>query len=70
MKLPQKRFFRQRAHANPFSDHQLDYPLDPSEYDWSQHYPVSGQVELADIGCGYGGLLVSLSPLFPDKLMV
>jgi len=23
-KLPQKRFFRQRAHANPFSDHQLD----------------------------------------------
>lgn len=24
VKLPQKRFFRQRAHANPFSDHQLD----------------------------------------------
>jgi tRNA (guanine-N7-)-methyltransferase len=23
VKLPQKRFFRQRAHANPFSDHQL-----------------------------------------------
>lgn len=23
-KLPQKRFFRQRAHANPFSDHQLE----------------------------------------------
>ncbi|RUS28871.1 hypothetical protein BC938DRAFT_481340, partial [Jimgerdemannia flammicorona] len=22
-KLPQKRYFRQRAHANPFSDHQL-----------------------------------------------
>ena len=23
VKLPQKRFFRQRAHANPFSDHLL-----------------------------------------------
>lgn len=22
--LPQKRFFRQRAHANPFSDHSLE----------------------------------------------
>jgi hypothetical protein len=24
IKLPQKRFFRQRAHANPFSDHLLE----------------------------------------------
>lgn len=24
IKLPQKKFFRQRAHANPFSDHRLD----------------------------------------------
>ena len=23
-KLPQKRYFRQRAHANPFSDHLLE----------------------------------------------
>lgn len=23
VKLPQKKFFRQRAHANPFSDHRL-----------------------------------------------
>lgn len=22
--MPQKRFFRQRAHANPFSDHRLE----------------------------------------------
>lgn len=27
-------------------------------------------VEFADIGCGYGGLLVELSPLFPDRLML
>ncbi|KAM8916502.1 tRNA (guanine-N(7)-)-methyltransferase isoform 2-T2 [Spinachia spinachia] len=28
------------------------------------------RVEFADIGCGYGGLLVELSPLFPDKLIL
>ncbi|XP_072105962.1 tRNA (guanine-N(7)-)-methyltransferase [Mobula birostris] len=28
------------------------------------------QVEFADIGCGYGGLLVELSPLFPNSLIL
>lgn len=27
-------------------------------------------VEFADVGCGYGGLLVALAPIFPDKLML
>src|SRR5438309_134508 len=27
-------------------------------------------VHFLDIGCGYGGLLVSLAPLFPDKNML
>ncbi|KAJ5217345.1 tRNA (guanine-N(7)-)-methyltransferase [Penicillium chermesinum] len=87
VQLPQKRFFRQRAHANPFSDHQLDYPLTPAHMDWSSHYPafvdpdtskttLSGgrklvkDVEVVDIGCGFGGLLVGLAPLLPDTLMV
>lgn len=26
--------------------------------------------EIADIGCGFGGLLVALSPKFPDKLIL
>jgi len=60
-KLPQKRFFRQRAHANPFSDHDLKYPVSPNSMDWSGLFPkmasVEGKVEFADIGCGYGGLL-------------
>ncbi|PHH68303.1 hypothetical protein CDD80_7614 [Ophiocordyceps camponoti-rufipedis] len=34
--LPQKRYYRQRAHANPFSDHTLDYPVSPSAMDWSR----------------------------------
>ncbi|OZJ01982.1 tRNA (guanine-N(7)-)-methyltransferase [Bifiguratus adelaidae] len=86
--LPQKRYYRQRAHANPFSDHMLDYPINPSTMDWSTHYPafveeakendslvksvpkLRSKVEFADIGCGYGGLLIALAPLYPDTLML
>ncbi|KAJ2929255.1 hypothetical protein H1R20_g7825, partial [Candolleomyces eurysporus] len=57
--LPQKKFYRQRAHANPFSDHSLDYPESPRAIDWAPHYPAfaaSGKVpEFAD---------------FPDTLML
>uniref|UniRef100_A0A2R8ZKH1 tRNA (guanine-N(7)-)-methyltransferase n=1 Tax=Pan paniscus TaxID=9597 RepID=A0A2R8ZKH1_PANPA len=31
---------------------------------------AQAQAESADIGCGYGGLLVELSPLFPDTLIL
>ncbi|KAK0518435.1 tRNA (guanine-N(7)-)-methyltransferase (tRNA(m7G46)-methyltransferase) [Tilletia horrida] len=99
--IPQKRWYRQRAHANPFSDHDLVYPASPAHMDWSVHYPAyfpcaSGseadqqpsassstahatgavssttgkKVEFADIGCGFGGLLMDLAPVFPDKLML
>jgi tRNA (guanine-N7-)-methyltransferase len=29
--LPQKKFYRQRAHANPMSDHDIVYPRRPEE---------------------------------------
>eukprot|EP00899_Mesostigma_viride_P028105 jgi/Mesvir1/847/Mv17420-RA.1 len=80
--MPRKRFFRARAHSNPLTDHQFPVPVTPREVDWSQHYPsffppkpedagkAQPAVEFADVGCGFGGLLVKLSPLFPTKLMV
>ncbi|KAG8533355.1 uncharacterized protein KY384_002138 [Bacidia gigantensis] len=84
--LPKKRFYRQRAHANPFSDHALTYPSSPALMDWSSHYPsfanneaaeeegvpkpLKKEVTVADIGCGFGGLLVALSPLLPDRLIL
>ncbi|KAG6810435.1 hypothetical protein H0H92_011877 [Tricholoma furcatifolium] len=72
--LPQKKHYRQRAHANPFSDHSLDYPASPQAIDWAEHYPAfanSGKApEFADVGCGFGGLLIALAPLFPDTLML
>ncbi|KAL1964666.1 hypothetical protein VTN77DRAFT_6692 [Rasamsonia byssochlamydoides] len=87
VKLPKKKFYRQRAHANPFSDHKLDYPISPAHMNWAAHFPafvdpdpekttLSGarklvkDVEVVDIGCGFGGLLVGLAPLMPDTLMI
>lgn len=73
-KCAQKRHYRQRAHANPFSDHALAYPASPDQFDWDAHYPAfagSGKrPEFADVGCGFGGLLIALAPLFPDTLML
>ncbi|XP_064652705.1 tRNA (guanine-N(7)-)-methyltransferase-like [Lineus longissimus] len=89
--LPQKKYYRQRAHSNPRADHSFECPWYPEQMDWSGHYPAfckplpsndrhdndtdvgvqsKHQVEFADIGCGYGGLLVELSPLFPETLML
>lgn len=75
--LPQKKYYRQRAHSNPIADHCFDYPVTPKEMDWSELYPIpdgeknlKNKVQFADIGCGYGGLLISLSPMFPDTLML
>ncbi|KAG8990113.1 tRNA (guanine-N(7)-)-methyltransferase (tRNA(m7G46)-methyltransferase) [Tulasnella sp. 427] len=89
--MPQRRHYRQRAHANPFSDHTLHYPASPADMGWSIHYPkyfpAAGssdnaatspssqasqprKVEFADVGCGFGGLLMALAPLFPETLML
>ncbi len=131
--MPQKKFFRQRAHCNPLAHNgTFDYPRTPEDFDWGGHYPsfindgereeekgddvgrledasshgkkrsADGsvkldhavnitkdgveyhsrggeveeekdgykRVEMMDIGCGYGGLTVSLAPLFPSTLIL
>lgn len=77
VKLPKKRYYRQRAHSNPFSDHKLEYPKSPEYMEWQKYYPrfhdvendsMLKQVEIADIGCGYGGLLINLGKEFPETL--
>ena len=71
-KLPKKGNFRQRAHSNPLSDHDMIYPLSPSLFEWSTLYPdipIRG-ADILDIGCGYGGLLTNLSPIFPDSFIL
>lgn len=32
--------------------------------------PITKDVEVADIGCGFGGLLVALAPKMPDTLLL
>lgn len=32
--------------------------------------PTSKQVEVADIGCGFGGLLFALAPKMPETLIL
>nr|CAG4641137.1 EOG090X0BSB [Eulimnadia texana] len=72
--LPQKKFYRQRAHSNPIADHCFDYPVSPDEMDWTALFPqikeLNSKVQFADIGCGYGGLLIALSPMFPEVHML
>ncbi|GAA6002756.1 tRNA (guanine46-N7)-methyltransferase [Rhodotorula paludigena] len=84
--MPRKRFYRQRAHANPLSIHHLAYPPSPAQMDWNTHFPTffapppqegegspslkGKKVEFADVGCGFGGLSIALAPLFPDTLML
>ncbi|DBA80136.1 TPA: hypothetical protein ACH3X2_007612 [Trebouxia sp. C0005] len=58
-----------QAQANSVED-------DPQTLRQQQHEQAADngqcdlQVRFADVGCGFGGLLVRLSPLYPDKLMV
>ncbi|KAI1177960.1 putative methyltransferase-domain-containing protein [Nemania sp. FL0916] len=97
--LPKKKFYRQRAHANVFSDHNLVYPKTPDHMDWSTYFPafvadidptatpqpaetdrenavhlppkkLTKDVEVVDIGCGFGGLLVALAPALPGTLLL
>ena len=59
------------------TDRLRNSPATPNDMDWQQHFPAfadslqSGkQVEFADIGCGFGGLLMALAPMYPDTLML
>lgn len=43
----------------------------PSFYEQPRQYSLNGKhVEIIDVGCGYGGLLFGLAPLFQDKLIL
>jgi tRNA (guanine-N7-)-methyltransferase len=43
---------------------------DKNSQDSEKPPEMTKQVEIADIGCGYGGLLFALSPKLPDKLIL
>lgn len=73
--MPQKKFFRARAHCNPLShNNSFNYPLTPKHYNWETHYPnipvEDRVVRHVDIGMGFGGLTVALAKIYPDKLVL
>lgn len=71
--MPQKKFYRSRAHCNPLSHNDVfDYPSDPSLMNWKDdHYPLHDKSpDVLDIGCGFGGLTIALSKLLPNNLIL
>lgn len=71
--MPQKKFYRSRAHCNPLShNNTFDYPISPSEMDWGTHYPAieNPKPTVLDIGCGFGGLTIALATLLPKHLIL
>ena len=43
---------------------------DPTKVNATGARKLTKDVEVADIGCGFGGLMIALSPILPDTLMV
>jgi len=78
--MPQKKFYRSRAHCNPLAyNDSFDYPIHPNLINWCiDHYPslkkVGEETSIApnvlDIGCGFGGLTVTLATLLPTKVIL
>ncbi|CAE7535338.1 unnamed protein product [Symbiodinium microadriaticum] len=72
-KMPQKKYYRSRAHCNPLSHNNgFVYPTAPDRMDWTPFYPniPDAMVKCLDIGCGFGGLTVALAGLHPDKCIL
>jgi len=77
---PRKRFFRQRAHCNPLSRSDgFDYPQTPEDVSfWEPHFNPewlskfsNPETEVyADVGCGFGGLLIGLAELYPAAVSI
>jgi tRNA (guanine-N7-)-methyltransferase len=74
--MPQKKFYRQRAHCNPLAhNNSFQYPLSLADTSWLQdHYPnlPEGQRHptVLDCGCGFGGLTVALAKLLPHEVIM
>jgi tRNA (guanine-N7-)-methyltransferase len=73
---PQKKYFRTRAHSNVLNANDFWFPTNPDAVPIAEYYPglvaagASAQIEMVDIGCGYGSLLLELAQLYPAAPML
>ncbi|KAF3910221.1 hypothetical protein ABW21_db0203073 [Orbilia brochopaga] len=58
-------FSKKRKH-----DETIEEPEDQPTNETNDGTLDTKKVEVADIGCGFGGLLISLAPTFPDTLIL
>lgn len=58
------------AHMDWSSHYPAFVDPDTSKTNLSGGRRLTKEVEVVDIGCGFGGLMVGLAPLLPDTLMV
>jgi tRNA (guanine-N7-)-methyltransferase len=58
------------AFVTPQDEAQVDSTLLKPEITDKGVRKLVKDVEVADIGCGFGGLLVALAPKLPDKLLL
>ncbi|KAL1508227.1 hypothetical protein AB1Y20_004344 [Prymnesium parvum] len=75
---PQKKFFRTRAHSNVLNANDFWFPASPTAVPLHEYFPslcpspspAAPHVEMVDVGCGYGSLLLELARLFPTQLIL
>ena len=53
-----------------WSEYYPEFISETAGEDMSKPKPLKQDVEVVDIGCGFGGLLVALAPLLPEQLML
>ncbi|CAB9513554.1 tRNA (guanine-N(7)-)-methyltransferase [Seminavis robusta] len=70
--MPQKKFYRQRAHCNPLAHNDsFQYPHTVEDTSWlAQHYPHNRRPTVLDCGCGFGGLTVALAKALPEEVIM
>ncbi|KAM0686536.1 tRNA (guanine-N(7)-)-methyltransferase [Conglomerata obtusa] len=66
VKYPKKSNYIQRAHSNPFLDHNITLPSDPWSFDWSDYFTNNKAPTILDLGCGYGKFTFFIAEKFKE----
>uniref|UniRef100_H3BFC1 tRNA (guanine-N(7)-)-methyltransferase n=1 Tax=Latimeria chalumnae TaxID=7897 RepID=H3BFC1_LATCH len=74
--LPQKRYYRQRAHSNPMADHTLDYPIHCVDMRFCKRKPIISfrirqvATEISQLKCIYVIIIAGLKSICHFRLLL